>query len=209
LPAESFYRDYTAALGIGSAAGYARAMAALDEAAADAHNNLFNIGLCYGGYWRLRRGIANYGRFAPAKIEASIGRFTAALYGLKACLPATASPAGRRYLEFLANRISGTLLHLRAFLKMSELQPLFAGKTPPALADTDRRRIGAVCDEAIGLEREYLNPARRYDRGLRLRGNAGQLRRRTAGAGPEDPRGLCRDGRGCRAESLGRASRAQ
>ena len=156
LPAAAFYADTAAALGIGNAAGYAAAMAALDEADDDARNNLFNIGFCYGGYWQLKRGIANYGRFAPAKIEASIGRFMDALDGLKACLPATAAPAGKRYLEFLANRVGCTILHLRAFLKMSELQPLFAGKTPPVLTEADRRRIVAVCDDAIGMERGYL-----------------------------------------------------
>jgi len=156
LPAAAFYADTAAALGIGNAGAYAAAMAALDEADDDARNNLFNIGFCYGGYWQLKRGLANYGRFEPAKIEASISRFNAVQDGLKDCLPATAAPAGRRYLEFLTNRVGCTLLHLRAFLKMSELQPLFAGKNPPDLSDADRRRIGAVCDAAIGLEKEYL-----------------------------------------------------
>jgi hypothetical protein len=156
LPAAAFYADTAAALGIGNADAYAAAMAALDEADDDARNNLFNIGFCFGGYWQLKRGLANYGRFEPAKIETSIGLFTAVQDGLKACLPATAAPAGRRYLEFLANRLSCTILHLRAFLKMSELQPLFAEKNPPVLSDADRRRIGAVCDAAIDLEKEYL-----------------------------------------------------
>jgi len=153
---DAFYRDYAAALGIGNAGAYAAAMADLDEADDDARNNLFNIGFCYGGYWQLKKGIANYGWYAPAKLEASIGRYAVVRDSLAACLPATSMAAGRRYLEFLVNRISCTLLHLRAFLKMSELQTLFAGKTPPVLSDADRLRIREVCDAAISLEKEYL-----------------------------------------------------
>jgi hypothetical protein len=151
---DEFYRGYAAGLGIGNAGAYAVAMAALDEADDDARNNLFNIGFCYGGYWTLRRGIANYGRFSPAKLEASIGRFESARDGLRACLPAAATPEGRRYLEFLDNRISCTVLHLRSFLKMSELQALFAGRTPPALTEPDRRRVRETCDAALDLRLE-------------------------------------------------------
>jgi len=153
---DEFYRGYAAGLGIGNAGAYAAAMAALDEADDDARNNLFNIGFCYGGYWTLRRGIANYGRFSPAKLEASIGRFESVRDGLRTCLPAAATPEGRRYLEFLDNRISCTILHLRSFLKMSDLQPLFAGKTPPALTEADRRRVRETCDAALDLQKQYL-----------------------------------------------------
>ena len=68
----------------------------------------------------------------------------------------TPTVGGRWYLEFLTNRISCTQLHLRAFLKMAGLQPLFAGKKPKPLASADRKRIGAVSAEALALETEYM-----------------------------------------------------
>jgi hypothetical protein len=157
VAADEFYRGYAAGLGIGNTGAYAEAMKELDEADDDARNNLFNIGFCFGGYWTPKAGISNYGRFAPAKLEASIGRFTSILDGLKACLPAASTPDGRRYLDFLVNRVSCTILHLKSFLKMSEIQPLFAGKTPPVLTEADRRRVREVCDAALGLQKEYLS----------------------------------------------------
>ena len=156
IPPEDFYRRYGRALGIGDLDAYGAAMAGLDEADNDGRNNLFNIGFCYGGYWTLKQGLANYGRFKKDKIEASIQRFEAAREGLSKCVPPTLTPAGRRYLEFLSNRISCTLLHLQAFDKMTEIQPLFLGKNPKPLTAEDRKVIGAVCAEALALEMEYL-----------------------------------------------------
>lgn len=152
----AFYLDYASGLGIGKADAYAAAMADLDEADDDARDNLFNIGFCYGGYWQPKEGLSNYGWYAPARLEASIRRFETARDGLSACLSATAATAGRHYLEFLVNRVSCTLLHLRAFLKMSELEPLFAGPRPPVLGNADRLRVREACDAAIVLEKDYL-----------------------------------------------------
>lgn len=106
------------------------------------------------GYWTLKQGLANYGRFKKEKIEASIRKFEAARDGLSKCIPPT--PAGKRYLEFLSNRISCTLLHLQAFDKMMEIQRLFRGKDPKPLTAEDLKVIGAVCAEALALETEYL-----------------------------------------------------
>jgi hypothetical protein len=156
IPPQDFYWRYGRALGIGDLDAYGAAMAGLDEADNDARNNLFNIGFCYGGYWTLKQGLANYGRFKKDKIEASIQGFEAAREGLSKCLPLTLTPAGRRHLEFLSNRISCTLLHLQAFDKMTEIQPLFRGKNSKPLTAEDRKVIGAVCAEALALETEYL-----------------------------------------------------
>ncbi len=151
-----FYRDYGRALGIGDLEAYGAAMGALDDADTGARDELFNIGFCWGGYWTSPKGLANYGEYAPDKIEAAIRNFGAARDGLARCVPGTPTAGGKRYLEFLTNRISCTLLHLRAFLKMTELQPLFAGKNPKPLTAEDRRRIGAVSAEALALETEYM-----------------------------------------------------
>jgi hypothetical protein len=156
LPPADFYRDYAAGLGLGNVGAYAAAMQRLDDADDDARTNLFNIGFCYGGYWALKRGIANYGRYAPEKIEASIARFEAVREGLRPSIHATPPGAGRRYLEFLDNRVACTVLHLRSFLPMAGLRALFSGSSPPALTDADRRRIRAACDEALGLQARYL-----------------------------------------------------
>ena len=156
VPPQNFYRGYGRALGIGDLDAYGAAMAGLDEADNDARDNLFNIGFCFGGYWSLKQGLANYGRFKKERIEASIRRFEAVREGLSKCVAQTLTPAGKRYLDFLSNRISCTLLHLRAFDTMTAIQPLFLGKTPKPLTVEDRKVIGAVCAEALALETEYL-----------------------------------------------------
>ena len=152
-----FYRRYGEALGIGSIDRYVSAMGALDEADNDARNNLFNIGFCYGGYWGRNPGLANYGRYPKENIDASVRNFESVLGNLEDCLRATSTAQGKRYLEFLANRISCTLLHIRSFGKMAELQPLFKDKAPESFTEEeDRRHIREVCDEALALQNEYL-----------------------------------------------------
>lgn len=153
---EHFYRQYGNTLGIGNINAYISAMSELDEADNDARNNLFNIGFCYGGYWNPKDGLANYGRYNKEKIEASIRKFESVLGNLRDCVQRTTLTQGIRYLEFLSNRISCTLLHLRSFNKMTELQPLFANKDPLLFSNGDRKQIREVCDEALNLQNEYL-----------------------------------------------------
>jgi len=167
-----FYRRYGKALGIGSIDTYVSAMGDLDEADNDARNNLFNIGFCYGGYWDLKGGLANYGRYQNDKIEASVRKFKAVFGSLEDCFQATSAPQGRRYLEFLLNRISFTLLHLRSFEKMAGLQPLFKDKAPESFTEEDRRRIREVCDSALALQNEDL---RLHARMIEDRGCEGTL----------------------------------
>jgi hypothetical protein len=131
-------------------------MAVLDDADTEARDDLFNIGFCYGGYWTSPKGLANYGRYEPEKIEAAAAKFEAARKGLASGLPETKSPAGRRYLEFLDNRIGCTLLHLRAFQTLTAVQPLFAGKPARPLTAAERERVGAAAGQALALETEYM-----------------------------------------------------
>ena len=172
IPPQDFYRRYGRALGIADLEAYGAAMAGLDEADDDARNNLFNIGFCYGGYWTMKQGLANYGRFKQDKIEASIRTFEAARDGLSRIVPSTTTAEGKRYLEFLSNRISCTLLHLRAFDKMTEIQRLFTGRSSKPLTAEDRKTIGAVCAEALALETEYM---RLHARMIEDRGCEGTL----------------------------------
>jgi len=151
-----FYRRYGSGLGVGAIDSYVRAMSDLDEADDDARMNLFNIGFCYGGYWSGRRGLANYGRFPAEKIDASARRFEAVRGRLAGCLRDTRAEAGRRYLEFLVNRISCTLFHLGSFRTMAELQPLFKARAPEAFTAQDRRQVREVCDRALAQQDQYL-----------------------------------------------------
>jgi len=156
IPAQDFYFRYGRSLGIGNLDTYGSAMAALDEADSADRNTLFNIAFSFGGYWRLRNGLANYGRFKKEQIEASILKFEAVLKTLTECAQETPGPEGKSYLAFLANRISCTLAHLRSFDKMAELQPLFKSGDPKEFTDKDRKLIRSVCDQALTLQNEYL-----------------------------------------------------
>ncbi len=151
-----FYRDYGRSFGIGDLEAYGAAMSTLDDADTEARNDLFNIGFCYGGYWTSQKELANYGRFTPEKIEAARRKFEAARDHLFGCVSGTPTAGGKHYLEFLTNRISCTLFHLRAFLKMTELQPLFSVKDPKHFTAVERQRIGLVSAEALALETEYM-----------------------------------------------------
>jgi hypothetical protein len=156
LEPKVFYEEYGRALGLGRREAYAAAMAVLDDADTLARDDLFNIGFCYGGYWTSPKGLANYGRYEPEKIEGAMAKFESAREGLASCLPATESAAGRRYLEFLDNRLGCTLLHLRAFRALAGVQPLFAGKPVRPLTPVEKERVGAAAGQALALETEYL-----------------------------------------------------
>ena len=147
---------------------------ALETASSDPLHrlNLFNIGFCYGGYWQAKGRLANYGRFPVDKIDASARRFESVRSRLGECLRRTTSPQGRRYLEFLVNRISCTLLHLASFRTMTELQPLFKAKAPEAFTAEERQRVREVCDRALDLQNQYM---RLHAQMIRDRGCEGTL----------------------------------
>jgi hypothetical protein len=172
LPPEDFYRRYGGGLGLGNLAAYVAAMSGLDEADDDARLNLFNIGFCFGGYWSPKGGLANYGRYSAEKIDASARRFETVRGRLEECLRSTTAPEGRRYLEFLANRVSCTLLHLASFRTMAGLQPLFKAKDPMAFGPEDRRRVREVCEETLRIQDEYM---RLHARMIEDRGCEGTL----------------------------------
>jgi hypothetical protein len=162
----AFYADYATRLGVARPAGYAAAMARLDEADSRARDELFNIGFCFLGVWG-RQGLGRIGWWDGRRIAASIGEFEAVQDDLAACLAETRSEAGRAYLAFLVNRLRCTVLHLTAIRRMTDLQAICMDrrmgdpekppgahnpfKPPSALTESERAEVRAACDEALAL----------------------------------------------------------
>jgi hypothetical protein len=157
LDPRRFYRHYAAALGIGNPDEYRMAMQELDDADFFADRNLFSIGFCPMMNWRLRGGLSAYGKFSKEDIGAAVRKFRTALAYLEPARQATVTDEGRSYLEFLANRISTTLLHLQSFEVMSELQPLFEQKEAADFSAKERAQVVRVSSRALDLQKQYMD----------------------------------------------------
>jgi len=105
-------------------------MSALDDTGHVRPQRAVQHRLLLGRLLELPEGPGQLRRISAGQDRAAISQFGAARDGLVRCSAGTPSAEGKKYLDFLANRISCTLLHLRAFQKMAALQPLFAGKIP-------------------------------------------------------------------------------
>jgi hypothetical protein len=136
---------------------FASAMTTLDDTDTYCRDNLFNIGFCPNGYWLKKPGISLYGRFPEDKLTAAINQFADAKEDLNQCIAKTSDKAAKQDLQFLDNRIGCTILHLKSFVAMTGLQPLFRGNPDPVLSDQDREKVVQKCSEALALEKQYVD----------------------------------------------------
>jgi hypothetical protein len=166
IPAETFYTEYGRKLGLRKLAVYAKAMAALDDAATRARDELFNIGFCFYGTWG-REGLGKIARLNGETIRSVRADYAAVRKALAECLGATDRPAARDYLDLMINQVECTELHLEAIETLTTLQPICADKAPDELTDADRAKVRRICTEAERLTRAYMvHHARRMpDRG--------------------------------------------
>ena len=139
-PAKDFYYSVARRSGIADADGYASAMSKLDETDTFCSDSLFNIGFCPNGYWLRKNGLSLYGRYNKDNLTVAINRFSDAKNDLNASILKTGNVTALKDLKFLENRINCTILHLKAFVVMKEIQPLFKENPDPRLSETDRRK---------------------------------------------------------------------
>jgi len=167
VPAKDFYYYQARNLEIGEPDIYVKAMARLDETDDFCRNKLFNIGFCFGGYWKNKPGLSLYGRFSKENLQTAINGFNSVNRDLLKCIDKTVNVSGQYDLEFMINRINCTILHLKAFLVMTELQPLFKKSSEPVLSESDRELVVEKCSEALAYEEQYLELHAQYmpDRG--------------------------------------------
>jgi hypothetical protein len=157
VPAAVFYQSIAKRLKVGNPGRYASAMARLDNADTYCRDNLFNIGFCPNGYWLKKTGLSLYGRFPKEKLLTAIEQFEEAENDLAACISTTRNSPALKDLKFLDNRINCTKLHLKAFVVMTALQPLFKGNPDPDMSAGDRAMVLETCSEALSLEKQYID----------------------------------------------------
>lgn len=157
IPSRTFYNSLSNRLGIASPEKYASAMSKLDETDTFCRDKLFNIGFCPNGYWLKKNGLSLYGRYSLENLVTAIDRFTDVRNDLKDCIRGTKNITSKKDLRFLENRIGCTILHLKAFVKMKEIQPLFQDNPDPLLSHSDREKVLNTLRETLSLEKQYLD----------------------------------------------------
>ena len=157
ISSQSFYHSVANRFEITDAGMYASAMTKLDDTDTFCRDNLFNIGFCPNGYWLKSTGLSLYGRFPKDKLLSAINQFNDAKNDLNKCMAKTKNGPGKRDLQFLENRIKCTVLHLKAFVTMTDLQSLFKGNPNPFLSQQDRDKVLQKCSEALDLEKQYID----------------------------------------------------
>ncbi len=164
---ESFYDSFAKRLGIVDSSMYSIAMNKLDEADNFCRDSLFNIGFCPNKYWLTNSGLSLYGRYKKETLLSAIGRYNTTENDLRDCIAKTKNKSAKRDLQFLVNRINCSVLHLKAFVVMTDLQPLFKGNPNPLLSKKDHKLVVKKCSEAITFEKDYLDMFSKFmlDRG--------------------------------------------
>ena len=153
---DSFYQQYAEALGIGSAANYAKTMSDLDELDGFCRDRLFNIGFSFAGCWTAPKGLAWTRGWKKEDLEVSQARFAAIEQTLAACLQNTDTLAGRQYLRFLDNRLRCTLIHLQLIGHLLALHGVCEDAHPEALNAQGRGLVDERCRSATRLAEAYM-----------------------------------------------------
>lgn len=154
--ARTFYNSVANRSGIANASKFASAMSKIDENDTFCRDSLFNIGFCPNGYWLRKNGLSLYGRYGKDNLIKAINQFSEVRETINSSQANTTDTSALKDLEFLSNRISCTILHLRAFVAMKAITPLFKGNPDPDLSENDREKVRQSCTEALSLERQYI-----------------------------------------------------
>ena len=175
MPADTFYRRHAAMIGIGDADGFATACRRL--AALDTYNrdNLFNIGFCAivcWLNWHRRNGVMQPRRFPAEYLGHAVAEYSALIDLWRALLPTADKKEGVAFLRLLINRCQTSILHIRALMKLDELDTVYDYDNPAPLNAEQAAKIDAILKEAKDLTTQYMHL---YGEILPDRGGEGQL----------------------------------
>ncbi len=175
MPADTFYRRHAAMIGIGDIDGFVTACRRL--AALDTYNrdNLFNIGFCAVVCWlnwHRRNGVMNPRRFPAEYLGHAVAEYTALIDMWRALLPTADKKEGIAFLRLLINRCQTSILHIRALMKLDELDTVYDYDNPAPLNAEQAAKIDAILTEAKDLTSQYMHL---YGEILPDRGGEGQL----------------------------------
>ncbi len=154
-PPNAFYHAYAAALGIADAQAYDAAMTRIDDAEAQARDDLPNVGFCYVGCWG-DRGLGYYGIFQAEKAAQVRRIYADAQRLLEACQQTASTDSARDYLALLHNRLQCTIIYLEAIEIASGLQDVVRERPPEALREDERAKVVAICDRALSRMEDYM-----------------------------------------------------
>lgn len=155
LEPETFYREYALSLGINTIEKYQYAMSLLDDADAQARDELLNIGFCFVGVWG-DEGLSYYGRFDAQSVSNVRRKYETVQRTLTECSQSTRGEAGRHYLNFLLNRLECTILYLTGVEKAVELQSVCGNRLPDALTTDERQHVNQICEDALNHMEAYM-----------------------------------------------------
>jgi len=157
IPSRTFYNSISKQFRIAYPAKYSSAMSKLDETDTFCRDSLFNIGFCPKGYWLNKKGLSLYGRYSKQNLLTAIDMFKNADSDLRECISRTVNITSRKDLQFLENRINCSILHLKAFLAMKEIQSLFNENPNPELSKQDNEKVIKTCMNALNFEKQYID----------------------------------------------------
>jgi len=152
----AFYKSYARSLGLAKPGTYAEAMTLLDDTDKRARDELFNIGFCFKWCWFHKPGLGWTRAWAPENLAAVLAGYRSVRKNLSECRPATATDAGRRYMDFLDNRLGCTDLHLQAIGHLVALHPLVDDKAPDKIDPEVRLKVLEHTGAAGKLARRYM-----------------------------------------------------
>ena len=165
-PIRKFYDSLAERLGIGDSATYASAMEKLDETDDYCRQNIVTIGFCPKIYWsKNNKGISHYGRYKKDKLLSAVDQYTETKNEVHSCIKSVRNKDSKTDLQFLENRIACSIFYLKAFVAMSELEPLF--KKSHVLSHQDSAMVVQQSKVALAYENSYLQTFSKFilDRG--------------------------------------------
>ena len=175
MPAEAFYVKHAKMIGIGDTDGFVSACKRL--AALDTYNrdNLFNIGFCAVVCWlnwHRRNGVMQPRRFPAEYLNHAVAEYSALIDMWKTLLPTAEKKEGIAFVRLLINRCQTSILHIRALMKLDELDAVYDYNNPAPLTAEQAEKINTILKEAKALTTQYMHL---YGEVLPDRGGEGQL----------------------------------
>jgi len=161
IPADAFYREEAARMGLTAQDRFATAMQRLEDLDRFSTEELPNIGFCWIGAW-LNGG--PYLSMDRRRVERAALQYDSVRSTIAALIAMTSDPDGRRQLGFLENRLSTSISYLNAFRIAGTMRDIRVSNGDSAAY---RRQVAAVCDEALQEYERYMriHAQRMPDRG--------------------------------------------
>lgn len=175
MSAREFYILHAKKIGITDTDRFASACTRL--AALDTYNrdNLFNIGFCAivcWLNWHRRNGVMNPRRFPAEYLNHAVTEYSALIDLWKSLLSSAEKKEGIAFLRLLINRCQTSILHIRALMKLDELDTVYDYDNPAPLNAEQAAKIDEILTEAKNLCAQYMHL---YGEILPDRGGEGQL----------------------------------